>query len=76
MFSDLKCPMCAHEGTVAVMIEDGTITCTECGDEMHIEDLEKMLEDWLRVATWIRMGEKIATGEISTPSLKPFLNPE
>lgn len=61
MFEGLKCLDCKEFDTISLRLSDGVFTCCECDAEHTSQEIQKTLNDWVQVLSWVS----------TAPTLKP-----
>lgn len=55
-FEGLNCPHCGTIDTLGVKLEDMTIECRDCGEEVTKAEVDAMIAKWNRLFAWLAMA--------------------
>jgi hypothetical protein len=53
MLEGLKCWKCGFADTLKLRFADEFVECSKCNNEITVEQLKKLIDDWQEVVDWI-----------------------
>lgn len=58
-FPGVGCLLCGAENSIAVQLVDCSFLCSECGNEISLEDARKAVDAWTRVLSWVALAAEV-----------------
>lgn len=52
-FEGLRCPHCGETDTLSVQVDDLTLSCRECSEDVTRADVEAVIDAYSRLLKWI-----------------------
>lgn len=57
VFAGLRCPHCGESESLNVKVEDLTLVCTSCEDEITHAEVKEVVDKWIRLFNWLDMAK-------------------
>ena len=67
----VACILCGSVGTILVDADTAELHCSECGDDFHADDVDRVIEAWQRILPWVRSHPALVARHDALASAAP-----